>query len=198
VTRPIRRASDLTLAALDIRRAGELLLHPCGCNGRDHSLGEHLWRSTADMEPGIRASNTDPRVVSSGQSDPSDSDTDPTVSLRRSLQRIVQVGVDAAEVITDFVTQHRPDRTTTEPAKTTDDDWCRCHLAAGLCEPRFRNHTVCRWCYEFDLAYRMDPPTGLLLLRHQSPKLKDSDVTEAVRAERLRLKGERKRKRKAG
>jgi hypothetical protein len=43
VTRPVRRLEDLALVAVDLRRAGELLLHPCHC-----SQSWHRWRTGVD------------------------------------------------------------------------------------------------------------------------------------------------------
>jgi hypothetical protein len=197
VTRPVRRASDIHLAALDIRRAGEQLMHPCGCNGKPHTLAEHLWRSTKDMEPSIRASNTDPKVGGSSTDGEGDTDTDPTISVSLHYRQLVQAVHSAALLLTDFVAAHRPDRIITVTPPINDDIWCRAHLRAGLCEPRFRDEPLCRWCHDFYLAYKLDPPIGLLLHRHQVGKVKDTEVVAAVKAERAAIRAAKRNKRKA-
>lgn len=55
------RANDLNLAALDIRRAGELLLHPCNC-----SIDTHRWR----ISPCPARACTDGRVTIDGATEP--------------------------------------------------------------------------------------------------------------------------------
>ena len=186
MTRPVRRASDIHLAALDIRRAGEQLMQPCGCNGKPHTLAEHLWRSTKDMEPSIRASNTDPKVGGSSTNGEGDTDTDPTVSVSLRYKQLVQTVHTAALLLTDFVAAHRPDRIVVPPTPVADRVWCRRHIEIGNCEPRFRSEDLCRWCYEFTLTYSMDPPLPLLRLRDQNPRLSQTEVTEAINAERAR------------
>ena len=196
MTRPVRRASDIHLAALDIRRAGEQLMQPCGCNGKPHTLAEHLWRSTKDMEPSIRASNTDPKVGGSGSDGEGDTDVDPTISVSLRYKQLVQTVHSAALLLTDFVAAHRPDRVIAIPTTVSDDEWCRSHLRLGLCEPRFRGDR-CRWCEEFALVYLTDPPLVLLNMRRQGQRIMQLDITNAITAERAVAKAAKRNKRKA-
>ena len=169
---------------------------PCGCNGKEHSLAEHLWHSTRDMEPGLRASNTDPKVTGSGNSTEGDSDTDPTMAVSERYKVLVQALHGAALELTDFVAAHRPDRVLTLPTAVSDESWCRSHLRLGLCEPRWRTSHRCRWCADFDALYHQDPPLVLLQMRRQGQRIMQGDITEALRAEREAAKRNR-RKRKA-
>ena len=196
MTRPVRRASDIHLAALDIRRAGEQLMQPCGCNGKPHTLAEHLWRSTKDMEPSIRASNTDPKVGGSGSDGEGDTDVDPTISVSLRYKQLVQTVHSAALLLTDFVAAHRPDRVIAIPTTVSDDSWCTSHMRLGYSEPRWRG-ALCRWCTDFEAAYHMSPPYVLLHMRHQGQRITQTDVTNAVTAERAAIRAAKRNKRKA-
>lgn len=197
MSRPVRRASDIHLAALDVRRAGEQLMTPCGCNDKEHTLAEHLWHSTKDMEPGLRSSNTDPKVTGTSSSGGTDPDADPTLAVSERYKQLVQTLHGAALDLTDFVAAHRPDRVLALPTALSDQTWCRSHLRLGVCEPRWRTSERCRWCADFEAIYQQDPPLVLLQMRRQGQRIMQADITEALRAERAATKLNR-RKRKAG
>jgi len=245
------RAQDLNLAALDIRRAGELLLHPCGCtagthrwrinpcparactnghitvdgrvepclhcwstctNGhvideggerwrpcplcKPHTLGEHLLRAKRDQRPGVRATNTDPR----GPGGPTNTDDDQTPTFDATLlgdQRFadaIHAAWSACQTVADLIQRDRPDRTPKhQPSTAGDDQWCRTHLALGICEPRFRGDE-CRWCYRFRQANGVAPPEPLLRARHDGQRITQPMVAAALRAAKAKASKGKKRK----
>jgi len=193
VTRRIRNDTDLVQATLDLRRAGELLAHPCDCTerpGKPHMLGDHLWSSTKDMRPGIRASAADLRG-SNGDTDLEPNEPTDPHDLYRTLVEAAQV---AALDLTGFIERHRPDRklVVVRP-EDADDDWCEAHLAAGYCEARFRNEPLCRFCAEYRLTYRLNPPADIIALREQGKRITLGQITASNKAERKRLNAEKRK-----
>lgn len=193
----IRRSEDLVSAIVDLRRAGELLAHPCACIDRPdkpHMLGDHLWQSTKDMRPGIRASAAALTAGSNGDGlEPTAEPTDP----HDELAALVGRGQDIARDIIGFIERHRPDRKLTAvTTPSSDDEWCRACLAAGYCEPRFRDESLCRWCTEYRLAWRIEPPADIVALRHtgQGRKITVGQITASNKAERKRLNAEKRKK----
>lgn len=195
----LRRSEDLVIATLDGRRAGELLAHPCGCGNHDgtaHSLGQHLWDATKDMTPnGVSAVTYEAK----GSSATSDTDAAPAAALdpHDQYRRLVDAWRNTALDLAAFIEKHRPDRHLEAVQALSDDQWCRACLAAGYCSTLLREGPLCRWCTEFALAYRMDPPAELLVARAEGRRITQPMVDAAVRAERQRLKAERRKKRTA-
>lgn len=193
---------DLPQVTLDLRHTGGLLAHPCPC-GRDAcTLGEHIWFSTQDMRPGLRAQTTDPRTRSwpietdDGTEDHSDR-TDPTQNVhleyRRRLVRVWRTVRDLQQ----FMDAHRPDRTVPLPEPPADEVWCRPCLTIGVCEPRHRGDE-CRWHYEFRRTHHIDAPVDLTRAKHDGKRITERMVDDAVREAKLAAKAQRRRRRKAG
>jgi hypothetical protein len=202
MSRPVRRVTDLPRAALDIGRAKELLLHPCTCTpDRPHSLGEHLWRSTRDMAPGVIAHATDAiRIGPANDSDLDGDQPDPpgdaTVWLHPEFRRRVSHAWTACLDLVDFVQAHRPDREALgDEEVATDEDWCRSCLRIGVCSPRSRGD-LCDFCYRFSqVVAGMHPPEWLILARHEGRRVTEQMMTDAIREVRPARK---KKRRKAG
>jgi hypothetical protein len=195
----IRRDGELVQAILDLRRAGELLAHPCECSERPdkpHMLGDHLFQATKDMRPGIKASAPGLRGGGSSETDtePSSDPRDPHLEFCA----VVGKGQAIARDIIGFIERHRPDRklVVVRP-EGSDDDWCQAHLAAGYCEVRFRNEPLCRWCTEYRLTYRLDPPADIITMREQGKRITVGQITASNKAERKRLNVEKRKKAKA-
>lgn len=244
-----RRATDLHLAALQGRHAGELLLMPCNCtadthrwrirpcphctdgyttdgvlercphcwsacinqrivaeNGEEfracplckpHSLGEHIMRSKRDQRPGPRAANTDPRVAGAstdaGEDNRKDREPPPdrTVNGDDEYAAAVDAFHDAARTLIDLTQTARPDRAPEHPT-TSRDEWCRVHLKAiGACEPRARGD-LCRWCNDFTIAYRVDPPEVILRARHEGQRVTQPMIVAALKATKTKSRKRKK------
>lgn len=193
----IRRDTDLVQAILELRRAGELLAHPCECSERPdkpHMLGDHLFQSTKDMRPGIKASAPGLRA-GNGDSSELEPVAEPT-DTHDQFCAVVGKGQAVARDIIGFIERHRPDRklVVVRP-EGSDDDWCRACLAAGHCEPRFRNESLCRWCTEYRLTWRIEPPQDIVTLRHtgQTRKITVGQIMASNKAERKRLNAEKRK-----
>lgn len=191
----LRRPEDLVIATLDGRRAGELLAHPCGCgnhNGTAHSIGEHLWDSTRNMTPGIKAASYEARGSST---DETTGPTQPGTDDHQTYRDLVIAWRNAALDLSAFIEKRRPDRQLAAvPEPSSDDNWCRACLTAGHCQPRFRDTPLCRWCTEFRLAYRMDPPAPLLTIRHERGRVTQRDVDLAVMEQRKQQRAQRRKR----
>jgi hypothetical protein len=193
----IRRDTDLVQAIIDLRRAGELLAHPCECSERPdkpHMLGDHLFQSTKDMRPGIKASAAELR--GGGVSETGDDGEDASDPRDPHLEfcAVVGRGQAIARDIIGFIERHRPDRKlTVVRLEGADDDWCEAHLAAGRCEPRWRNEPLCRWCTEYRLTYRLNPPADIIAMREQGKRITVGQITASNKAERKRLIAERRK-----
>jgi len=205
VTRPVQRA-DLPHVVLALRRAGELLGHPCRCRS-NCTIGDHEWRSTADMAPGVRAQVADPTAAGGiaasephGDSDEPGDDwllgpgADPTTSAHARYVELLTAARDAAYALDAFVQAHRPDRRVPTLEVTTDSDWCRNHLdTIGVCVARYRGD-ACRDCYEFKQTYRLDAPASLLQAKHEGKKWTERLVADAVRDARRAARAKRRNK----
>lgn len=203
------RPSDLPLAVIQLRRAGELIATPCGCGHKDCTLGEHVLRSTSTMGPGPRAANLDPTArgtrwdrdpdgtVSPIPNDPTgEAALQPTTpDHHAALRQAITDGQRAAQVVIDLITTNRPDR---RPLDVNEPvEWCRHHLAEiGVCEPRHRGD-LCRTCYEFKLAHRLEPPRQLLQIHRDGRRWTDSDVAAALREHRSAQRPGRRKGRRA-
>lgn len=246
------RRTDIPLAALEGRRAGELLLMPCRCSAdthrwrltpcphctdgyinvdgtqqhcthcwsacvnswivadtgeefrpcplcKPHTQGEHIMRAKQDQRPGPKAANTDPRVAGASTDtgpDNSNDDRDPppdrTVDGPDEYAAAVAAYQQAARRVIDLTEAARPDRAPQHPIKTTADEWCRVHLKAiRVCEPRHRGD-LCRWCNDFRIAYRIDPPETILRARHEGQRITQPMVTAALKAAKPRGRKRRK------
>lgn len=196
----IRSSEDLVAAILDLRRAGELLAHPCDCTdrpGKPHMLGDHLWQSTKDMRPGIRA--TAPGLTGGNGSSDTEASAEPA-DPHDEFCDVVTRGQTAARDIIGLVERLRPDRKLTAvPAAPSDDNWCRACLVAGYCMPRFRDESLCKWCVEYRLTWRIEPPADIVTLRHtgQARKITVGQITASNKAERKRLNAEKRKKQTA-
>jgi hypothetical protein len=62
---------------------------------------------------------------------------------------------------------------------STDDDWCVVHRRHGLTEAVYRGH-YCRWCYDFRLVERVDPPADLLMQRAEGKRITEAMVRQAL------------------
>jgi hypothetical protein len=195
-----------------LRRAGELIAHPCGCGREDCTLGEHIYDSTRNMSAGLKAANLDPGrrgwryeedhdgVVwpipigdSTGEAAIESESADPHDEYMRTLVEAAQL---AARVIDD-VSALRPDRRPEVPGESDADEFCRHHMdTIGVWEQRHRGDE-CRVCYDFRRQWQMLPPEPLLRARHEGRRWTDRMVAEAVRHERARRKAKKKGRRKA-
>lgn len=187
----IRRDTDLIQATLDLRRAGELLAHPCVHGDKPHTLGTHLFHATRDMRPGIKAAGPGANT-NSGTGEPSLEQTqrDAHDDYLALVERAQTVALD----LVGFIERNRPDREfAVVEAPTSDDDWCRACLAAGYCEPRFRNESLCRWCTEYRLAWRIEPPIDIIKLRKDGKRISVGQITASNKTERKRLNIEKRK-----
>jgi len=186
------RRDLLPLVTLDGRHAGELLAHPCDCGRPRCTLGDHIWQSTRDMTPGPRATNTDPR----SRSWPTDNDepepADTTDALHQQYKDLLIRYQDVARKLTKFIDSYRPDRWIPLPDPLTDEDWCRNHLAAGICEPRDRGD-LCRWCYDIGRAHGTAPDTILIRARHQGQRITDTLIGDFLARIRVARRTKRAR-----
>lgn len=207
------RRSDLPHFAQMLRRAGELIAHPCGCGKEDCTLGEHIFDSTRDMTAGLKAANLDPNTRgwryeqdpdgtvwpiptgdSVGEAAIEDESVDPHDAYMRTLMDAARL---AARVIDD-VSALRPDRRPEIPDQLGDDDFCRHHMdTIGTWERRCHRGDLCRLCYDFKRQWQLLPPEQLLRARHEGRRWTDRMVGEAVRQERARRKAKKKSRRKA-
>jgi hypothetical protein len=163
---------------------------------RPHNVTEHLWRSTTDMAPGLRAANTDPGganrwVEEQGEvwpvpNDPSgdaavDSIDHPDPHLHDTLLNFLDHAWDVRQLV-DFLEQHRPDRHAPTKDPASDNEYCRHHLnTLGTCEPRYRGD-LCRTCYDFELAHPgLHPTKRLLELKREGRRWTQQDVTDALK-----------------
>jgi len=185
---------EIPLATLDGRHAGELLAHPCPCGQQRCTLGDHIWQSTRDMTPGIRAKSYEPSTHG-GLTVITDDDPppDPTATVDVRFAAAVQAYWDASRALIRLIDAHRPDRWTPLPDPTTDTDWCRNHLESiGHCEPRFKGDE-CRMCNELRRAHGHLPDAELMKVRHHLGYLPGKAVEEWVK----RLPKAKKRKTRA-
>jgi hypothetical protein len=180
----------LPLVTLDGLQAAYRIALPCDCGRPRCNLGDHLWQSTRDMGPGPRATNTDPR----SRSWPTDNDDpdppDATDGLHTQYTQLLAVYQNAARNLSRFVDSYRPDRWVPLPEPVTDEDWCRNHLAAGICEPRDRGD-LCRWCYDIGRAHGTAPDPILIRARHQGQRITDTLIDDFL----ARIKTARRTKR---
>lgn len=168
-------------------------------------LGEHAWRSTQDMEPGVRAGSLDPmsrgwrhEVVEGAEgpevaavpNDPTGEAAvavEETSGLHERYRRLLRTAIVANEALVDFLGSVDPTRRAYVVAEetTTDADWCRLHLDIGVCEPRYRGD-LCNWCYKFQMAHDgATPPRGLLELRRERGKITQADIDRFLNPPRM-------------
>lgn len=202
------RPSDLPLAVLHLRRAGELIATPCPCGRKDCTLGEHVLRAAGDMTPGPRAANLDPAtrgtrweedratgVVSPVPNDPTgEAAINPSqADAQAELRRAIATGDQLAQDIIDIISTHRPDRRPLEVDEPVE--WCRHHLdELGVCEPRYRGD-LCRPCYDFARLHGIAPPRRLLQLHRDGRKWTDQEIALALREHRAARNPRRKGRR---
>jgi hypothetical protein len=62
---------------------------------------------------------------------------------------------------------------------TTSDDWCVVHARHGMTEIVYRAH-YCRWCYDFRLIERVDPPPELIAARAEGRRITETMVRQAL------------------
>lgn len=181
-----------------IRRPLEQIAQPCTCDRPDcRTVGEHIWRATADARRGIPAAALEPSRS-----------TDPALPLPPPLEAVDHAHRDYLHLLgaivahcyalQDLVAAWRHDRQVDVPP-TTEDVWCRHHLdTIQACEPRYRGD-LCRYCYDFELGTRgrstkgLLPPAEILAARHRGEKVTAKMVDDAIRAARA---ASRKRKRR--
>lgn len=200
MSRLVRRG-DIVRIAQDGRRVGEVLMHRCRCRqnaeGPGQSglciIGEHIDRATRDLAPGLRASNTDPKVRAWPSETDEDPPPDPTAPLNDRYRTLLQNYRDASAELMDFVQLHRPDRTVPPPETTSDSEYCRNHLQVlGECVPRYRGD-LCRDCYEFHQIYRLDAPRSLLEVKREGRRWTQQLVETAAREARKQVRRRRRR-----
>lgn len=211
MTRPITRL-ELPQLALELRHVGELLATPCSCSAEPaHEIGDHLWRSTRDMDPTpLRAAAYDgDRGGWRYETDKATGDTWPVQAgdstgeaavrhlapgVRHEYVRLLTSVRDANRDLHLFIDQHRPNRTLDDIRPDDPGEWCAHHLATiGTCEPRHRGD-LCRACNDFRLLYRVPPPKDLLLLRQDGRRWTQQAIDDALRALRAAKKAKRKGK----
>jgi hypothetical protein len=193
VTRTVRRLTDIPIVAGDLRRAGELLGRPCGCDHHD-TLGEHILRATKDMTAGPTAQNLDPTRGPTASDTELDDQADPGLGLHGQVLERINEAWAAALLLIDQVQSLRPDRGAQLELVTTDDEWCRSCMRIGKCSPRYRGDLCHRPCYEFHQLVRQDPPIWLVAAHHEGRKLTEKMLSDAIRE----VRPKRRRKRRAG
>lgn len=191
---------QIPLAILDLRHTGATLAHPCHCGHPHCTLGDHIWRSTRDMAPGIRAQAFEPRTITAtGPPTDNDPPADPTTNLHHEYARRIAAAQHAARDLKHFIDRHRPDRWTPDTdgtAPLSDEAWCTNHLENfGSCETRHRGD-LCRWCDDIRLAHGFTPDRPLMRARHEGRRVTERMVLDAKK--RVLGTTTRKRGRKAG
>lgn len=177
---------DLPAVTVSTRRAGELLAHPCLCGRKGCTIGEHVLRSTKELEPGQHAQQLDP----SRTNPPDDAipfpdlqePPDATEGVHNEYRRLIAEAHNACDALAVFIDRYRPDRTTPLPG-STGDLWCRVCLSDGRCEPRHRGD-LCSWDYSFRRIYHIDPPAELVKARHLGQRITQRMVADAIRHHR--------------
>jgi hypothetical protein len=184
---------DLPIVVVDLRHTGELVAHPCVCSQKHCTLGEHIWRSTSDMQPGgVRAQTTDPKIRAWPTDTDDDSDNQSSPDLHAKYLQLLTAAQHAARDLARFIDAYRPDRTiAVKDLPRSDNDWCRVCLAHGICSPRYRGD-LCRDCYSFDSVYHFDRPPELVIAKHEGRRITEPMVLEAV----LRARKNRRRNRR--
>jgi hypothetical protein len=190
------RPSDLPLAVIHLRRAGELIATPCGCGHASCTLGEHVLRAAGHMGPGPRAANIDPttrgarwEADETGNIWPVPNDPTGEAALQPDapdvqtlLRQAIITSERAALAVIDLIGAHRPDR---RPLDVDEPDgWCSHHLdEIGVCEPRHRGE-LCRSCYDFARLHGIAPPRRLLQMHRDGRRWTDQDIAIALREHR--------------
>lgn len=197
------RRTDITQIALELRRAGELLLTPCPCTHTGyrwltaHTLGEHLYDSTRNMAPGIQAQAFEPRTTTPGHTHDEDRDPPPDPDLHGRYLNITADAWATVRQLQTFIDSWRPDRTAPTGPTFTDTEWCAHHLdTLGTCEPRYRGD-LCRRCYGVHLTTGHRPPTTILRAWQDGTRITDAMITAAIHAENPKTKGKRAKRKKA-
>lgn len=187
------KPSDLQPITTLLGQAHQTLARPCPCvNARCRTIGEHVWRATADARPGPRAAALDGTRTTS--SDPPLPLPEPAgVNMaHHALQRALEQLHRAAGDLLDLTDLWRPDRATVGP-ESTPDDWCTHHLTIGVCEPRYRG-SLCRRCYDFSRAERILPTDAILHAWHRGDRVTVAMVAEAKKAAKAARKRARRKK----
>lgn len=161
---------------------------------KPHTLGEHLHRAADNMTAGPRAKNTDPDT-GGWRYDHDDTGTWPVpndttgetalhlvaVNEATELNQILNDAQTVQRRLHNYINRMRPDRHAPTPDPSTDNEYCRHHLATlGTCEPRFRGD-LCRSCYSFELAHPgIHPPKALLEVHAEGRRWTQTMIDDAL------------------
>ena len=170
------------------------LARPCTCpRATCRTVAEHLWNATRDGRPGIPAASLEPSRSAGGRGLNLPHPLTPTDRAHDDLQRTLAALARSADDLVHLLGLWRSDRHT-DGTPTTDDDWCRHHLATlTTCEPVYKGG-LCRWCYDFGRAQGWLPPAELLDARAQGRKITATMVADAAKAAKAQARKRKRRK----
>lgn len=197
------KRSDLTQLALDARHLGQVIATPCDCGAYGCTLGDHVWRTTAEFTPGPRAQTSDPKARSWAPDNDNDNEPPPdrTVALPLEHRRKMAEAWRAIREALDSIDRHRPDRTVPLPELPEHELWCTLCRRIGEISPRFRGDQ-CRWHYDLGRNFALsatllaDPAIAdLARAHHDSRRISERMVTDAIREARKNQKAKSRGKR---
>ncbi len=189
---------DLGHITADATRTWQAMAKPCPCpRTQCRTIGQHILAATRDASRGIKAANLDP-----GRPAPTSGallqPPDPLAAAHHQLAELLTHLGRLNNELATWVDLWRPDRTATADDVASAADWCAHHLRTiGQCEPRATGD-LCRWCYDFQRAYNVLPPAGLLEARQQGTRITARMVDEALALHMKALRSARKRRRRKG